>query len=254
MHSTSLSKESLVRVQGLNLVLRPDFYRSTNWRDLFVRFSKSPLETIVQGKDRLHLLKDISFDVQPGDRIGLLGVNGTGKTTLCRCIAGIYQPSTGTVQTRGRVQAVFDTSVGLNPELTGRENAHLMVEFLYPTDSDRHRMADEALTFADLREFADAPFRLYSNGMQARLCLSLVSCKPWDILILDEVFAGADAFFRDKIAARILKMIENSGAVIFVSHSAEEIRKVCNRVIILDQGHLVFDGAVEEGLRRYESR
>jgi ABC-type polysaccharide/polyol phosphate transport system ATPase subunit len=184
--------------------------------------------------------------------VGLLGVNGTGKTSLCRCIAGIYAPTSGKIAMNGRLRAIFDTAVGIQPELTGMENARLLAELIYPeSDYDRERLVQEATEFSELGKFLDVPYRLYSNGMQARLCLSLISSQPCDLLILDEVFDGADAFFREKIAARILKMISRSGAVLFVSHGADQIQRVCNRLIVIRDGSIAHDGDVEEGLALY---
>jgi ABC-type polysaccharide/polyol phosphate transport system ATPase subunit len=183
-----------------------------------------------------------------------LGVNGTGKTSLCRCLAGIYTPNQGEVIVHGQVRAIFDTQIGIQPDLTGRENAELLAEFIYPEDHHEHKqMIEEALTFSELGQFVDMPYRLYSNGMQARLCLSMISCKPCDLLILDEVFDGADIFFREKIATRVMKMVAESGACIFVSHDSGQIRKVCNRLIVLQKGQVIHDGDVEAGLKIYES-
>lgn len=250
MPSTSTS-ETILSVERLNLVFYASVHRSWTWKDAFTRLSSDPLGTLLSEKDRLHVARDFTFDVKRGDRIGLIGVNGAGKTSLCKCIAGLYAPTTGKMKRNGQVRAIFDTSVGVNPELTGRENARLLAEFMYPFEDDREAIVTEALEFSELGKFIDMPYKLYSNGMQTRLCLSLVSGRPCDLLVLDEVFDGADAYFKSKISVRVKKMIERSGAVIFVSHSDGQIREVCNRVILLDQGRIVHDGDVTEGLRIY---
>jgi ABC-type polysaccharide/polyol phosphate transport system ATPase subunit len=200
------------------------------------------------------VLQGISFNLKKGDRVGILGVNGTGKTSLCRCIAGIYSPTSGRILHGGVVRAVFDTAIGIFPDLSGRENAKIIAHLLYPDNASEHpEIIEEALEFSELGKFIDVPYRLYSNGMQARLCLSLVSSRPCDILILDEVFDGADVFFREKISVRILNMIEKSGSVLFVSHAADQVARACNRVLVLDRGKLIFDGPVSEGLIKYET-
>lgn len=228
-------------------------YRPNSFRDLFTKTVHDPVGAYLNVPDRLHILKNLSFTVNRGTRLGLLGLNGTGKSSLCRCIAGIYHPSSGSVKVRGRVQGVFDTAMGIIPELTGRENAELLVQFLYPHLALQHNeIILEALEFSELRKFADVPFKFYSNGMQARLYLSLISSQPVDLLILDEVFDGADAFFREKVSARIEKLIESSGAVIFVSHQADQIRRVCNRLIVLDSGRIAADGDVAQGIAFYQ--
>jgi ABC-type polysaccharide/polyol phosphate transport system ATPase subunit len=245
------SKE-LLRVEGLHLAFRANIRRSHSWREAFTRAAKDPVGAFLADRDRLHILNDINFTVKAGERVALVGVNGSGKTSLCRCIAGIYHPNKGTIRRNGLVRAIFDTAVGILPELTGRENAHLLATFLYPEHhANLPSIVEEALEFSELGQFLDMPFKLYSNGMQARLCLSMISCLPCDLLILDEVFDGADFFFKEKISKRILKMIESSGAVVFVSHSAEQVEAVCNRLVLVQNGKIAFDGNVKEGLRFY---
>ena len=246
MPSTSTSRRLLVSGRGLRLSFRTDIYRPWTWKEAASRLGQAPRKI-----EELKVLDGIDFDVFEGERVGILGVNGVGKTSLCRCVAGFYQPTAGKVRVHGEVRAIFDTAFGIQPELTGRENAELLSEFLYPGDFDKTELIEDALDFSELGHFLDVPFRLYSNGMQARLCLSLISCRPCDLLILDEVFEGADAFFRTKIARRILNMIEHSGAVLFVSHTPEQIKTVCNRLIVLHQGKIAFDGDVDEGLAFY---
>ena len=142
--------------------------------------------------------------------------------------------------------------VGIYPELTGRENANILIDFLYPDMKDRIAKLQEALDFSELGEFLETPFKYYSNGMQARLCLSVLTIEPTDLLILDEVFEGADQFFREKIATRVIKMIQDSGAVIFVSHSEDQLRRVCNRAVVINNGRVGFDGSLDEGFAYYQ--
>lgn len=257
MHSTftsnftSKNQEPILEVEKLNLVFRTSIYRSWTWRDAFTRIARNPLTWAHAESERLQVSKNISFKLYPGDRVALVGVNGTGKTSLCRCIAGFYTPTQGTVRLRGQVRPIFDTALGIYPELTGRENLKLLAHLLFPQEKDIEAICKDAMEFSELGSFLDVPFRMYSNGMQARLCLSLVSARPADLLILDEVFDGADQFFREKISQRILSMIEKSGAVIFVSHSANQIEKVCNRLIYLKHGQVAYDGPVAQGLDHY---
>ncbi len=236
----------------VNLTFKTDYYRSGSFRDSFTRLVKDPLSVLSTPRDRLHVTRNVSLSAKIGERIGIMGLNGSGKTTLCRCIAGMYLPTTGSVERRGIMRAIFDTSIGIHAELTGRENARLLAEFMYPEVEDKHSLVEDALTFSGLGRFVDVPYRNYSNGMQARLCLSIISACPCDLLILDEVFDGADSHFREKVTARILNVIRGSGVVLFVSHSPEQVRLVCNRVLVLDKGEKAFDGPVEEGIAFYE--
>lgn len=248
----SLPSDTILSVRDLHLVFRPDVYRASSWRDVFTRAVQDPLGMILNQSNRLHVLQGISFDIKRGDRVALIGVNGTGKTSLCRCIAGIYHQSSGQIQVSGTIRAIFDTGVGVHPELTGRENAALLAEFMYARENVDHKaLLEEALEFSELGKFLDVPFKTYSNGMQTRLCLSIISGLPAELLILDEVFEGADVFFREKVSTRILNLIHRSGAALFVSHSEEQLRKVCNRAIVLEKGHIVYDGNVDGGLKYY---
>jgi ABC-type polysaccharide/polyol phosphate transport system ATPase subunit len=246
------TSNTLLKISHLNISFPLGVYRSKSWRDLFTDFSKDPLKAAKTRNDIVHVARDISFEVKNGERIGLLGINGAGKTSICRAIAGMYRPNSGTIEMNGRVRAIFDTQVGILPELTGRENARLLVRFLFPHEDDTDSVAEEALAFSELGRFVDVPYKLYSNGMQARLCLSIISARPSDLLILDEVFDGADAYFREKASRRVLEMIERSGGVIFVSHSPDQIKRACKRVMVLEQGRIAYDGSVEGGLEYYQ--
>lgn len=245
--------KDLIEVDRVNLVLRTKIFRNWTFRDALVNIGKqgfSPGQT-----DRLHILKDLSLNVKQGDRIGILGINGAGKTTLCRTIAGFYKPYSGKILKRGQIRAVFDTHLGVREDLTGRENLNLLAEFLYPGDKATQREAvASAAEFSELKEFLDAPYRVYSSGMQTRLSLSLVTAKPAEILILDEIFDGADQFFREKVSHRMRSVIDNSGAVLFVSHIPSQVMDICNRAIVLESGSLIFDGKVAEGLDFYAKR
>ncbi len=246
-----LDQELLIEVKNLSMAFQTSFHHDSV-RDLFIKFMQNPLKGILRPKERLHVLQDISFSVRKGEVVGLLGINGTGKTTLCRCVADIYKPQSGTLKTRGNVRAVFDTSIGSNQELTGKENSTLLASIMFPHIKSHTKLLEDAFEFSELEHFLDMPIKTYSKGMLARLFLSLVSAVPSDILILDEVFDGADAFFQQKIANRVHEMIKASGAVLFVSHSNDQVAKICNRVLVFEKGKIAFDGDVNKGIDYYE--
>jgi ABC-type polysaccharide/polyol phosphate transport system ATPase subunit len=249
--STSENPEVLVKVSNVDLVFKTDMYRSQSLRDVFVSATTHPIDFLIKPRDRIHIIKDMSFEIRRGDRVGIIGVNGAGKTTICRCIARMYVPNRGKIDTFGKVRAIFEPGIGVIPELTGRENVELLSKLIYPGDPDRKAIVEEAMKFSELGQFLDIAYKYYSKGMQARLCLSLVSAKPCDVIILDEVFDGADIFFREKMARRVLNLIKESGAALFVSHSPEQVHEVCNRVLLIDHGKIIFDGPVKEGLEKY---
>ncbi len=251
---SSLSSSSIASIQGLNLVYEVDHYRNQSVRDLFIGLIGSPLETLKSRQKYYHVLEDINIEVLDGDRIGLIGINGAGKTSLCRCIAGMITPDKGSVKVSGKIRAIFDTGIGVVPDLTGRENAEIITSLLYPEVSfeERKKIIENSLEFSELGDFLDVPYLKYSKGMQTRLSLSLVSARGCDLLILDEVYDGADIFFQEKVSKRVLKMIQDSGAVIFVSHSIDQVKAACNRLIILDKSRVIYDGSVESGILLYK--
>jgi len=254
MNSISQSKK-ILSVKDLNLFFNVDYYRNITVRDMFVNAVTHPVNFFFNQKEKYHVLKNINLELEKGDRVGILGVNGAGKSTLCRCIAGLLEPNSGEVSTSGSVRAVFDSNVGIVPELTGRENAYLMSHFLYPNLSKEEReiVVTESMEFSELGERLDIPFQKYSKGMQTRLSLSLISARPCDLLILDEVFDGADMFFQEKVSVRVTDLIMKSGAVIFVSHQPEQMIDLCNRLIIINNSQVIFDGDVKKGMTIYRS-
>ena len=247
--------ETILEVSNLNIQYELEFHRNDSLRDFFVGVVNGPLQTLFGNRDILHIVKDFNLTLRRGERLGILGVNGTGKTSLCRAIAGMLYPSSGEVTLQGEVRAIFNTNVGVQPELTGRENATLLAYFLYPgvRRGELRAIVEESLEFSELGKFVDTPFKNYSKGMQARLCLSLVTSRTTDLLILDEVFDGADHFFQQKVAARTLKIIRESGAAILVSHTPEQLEQACNRAIVLGKGGILFDGDVQEAIAFYHS-
>lgn len=252
MNSTYASEGPILKVENLNIAYK--LFRDPQYslKEKFIQSCKNPLRFFYQDYDLLHLVQDFNLKLYNGDRLGLLGVNGTGKTSICRHIAGMHGQQKS-VQVRGSLRVIFDTEVGIIPELSGRDNAHLLAKLIFTelNPNEINLAVQDALEFSELGDFIDIPFKNYSKGMKARLFLSLISAAPSDLLILDEVFDGADLFFGKKIAERVTKMIEASGAVIFVSHSLEQIRKTCNRVLVLNDYKIGYEGEVESGIDYY---
>ncbi len=251
MNSISTSKPVL-KIKDLTISYNFSRYRVVGVRDLFVNFITSPFNFLFTRQQKIDVLKDFSLEVQEGEIVGILGINGAGKTTLCRTIAGMY----GTrkeIEVEGLLRAIFDTASVVQPELSGRENAWIITNILYShlPKKERLEIVEDSLNFTELDQFVDSPFKIYSKGMKVRLFLSIVSARPCGLLILDEVFNGADRYFNEKISSRIRAVIKESGAVLFISHSEEIIRDVCNRIIVIGKQKLLFDGGVEEGIAFY---
>lgn len=248
-----LSSDTVVEIKNLSLAFEMEVFHHDSLRDLFVRTLTNPLKALAGPQRTLKIFEDINLDIKKKERVGIIGVNGAGKTTLCRCISGMLRPDKGSVAVDGTIRAIYNPSIPILPELTGRENAELMAKILYPNLSpiELTEVVQESIDFSEIGRFVDTPFKNFSKGMQARLCLSLISSRPCDLLILDEVYDGADEFFRRKISQRTQDLIENSGAAIFVTHSPEQLEAVCNRAIVLNNARIEFDGSVNKAINYY---
>ncbi|MFA6237020.1 MAG: ATP-binding cassette domain-containing protein [Bacteriovorax sp.] len=247
------NKKIVLDIQNLKLAFPLRLITTSSVRDVFISTMMGPFS---KKYDRNYFLalNDINLKIYEGDRIGLIGVNGSGKSTLCRCISGFYKPQDGKIERKGKIRALFESSIGLYPELSGRENARILAEIYYPEYlSTLDEIISESLDFSELKEFIDAPIKTYSKGMMVRLTLSLLSAKPADLLILDEVFDGADEFFREKLSERIKLLIENSNSVIFVSHYEAQVQSVCNRAILISEGTILHDGDIAKAYAIYRS-
>ncbi len=245
------SDNLMIEVKNLDLAFPLKTFTENSFKETFISLVKNPF-SVFSEKRSFFALKDICFKAQRGDRIGLLGLNGAGKSTLCRCLSGFYTPPRGEVLLKGKVRALFDPSLSIFPELSGRENVKVLAQIFYDNKTnDIEKIIQESIEFSELGEFIDVPIKAYSKGMLLRLSLSLLSATPADILILDEVFDGADEFFREKLSQRIKKLINESGVVIFVSHQGDQLIEVCNRSLLLNRGKIVFDGPPQESLRIY---
>ena len=186
-----------------------------------------------------YALSDVSFDVKKGEFLGIIGRNGSGKSTLLKIIAGIYHADSGEVKVNGHIVPFLELGVGFNPELTARENIFLNGTILGLTRKEIHRKFDDIVEFAEIGDFLDTPVKNFSSGMYVRLAFSIAMEVEADIYILDEVLSVGDVGFQRKSIARLEKLISNGATVIFVSHSMDQIRKYCERVVWLDGGKVV---------------
>ena len=204
-------------------------------------------------KDEFWALKDVTFDLRKGERLGIVGVNGGGKSTLLRLISGIFPPDRGRICHRGRVGALIAVGAGFHPHMTGRENIYLKGTILGMTRNEIDSKIDEIVEFSEIGEFLDAPVNTFSSGMRMRLGFSIAMfCEP-DILLVDEVLSVGDISFRNKSLRKMAELRDRANALIFISHNLEQVSVLCDRVIILHKGRIVFDGDTHEGLVMYEN-
>ena len=207
-----------------------------------------------QSRTVVQALRDVSFSLDPGDRLGLVGSNGAGKSTLLRAVAGIYEPVLGQVRIQGAMNALLDTNLGMNGDLTGREN--IMLRGLYDglTRPQITRLEDDVQAFADLGEFLDLPVRFYSSGMVVRLGFGLATAIRPQVLLMDEWFMAGDTAFQDKAHARLESIVRGSEILVITSHNASIILDWCTRVIWLDGGRVRADGPPLEVVSAYLGR
>jgi len=198
-------------------------------------------------------LRDVSFAVEPGSALALIGRNGSGKSTLLRVVAGIIKPTQGRVEVGGRIGTLLELGAGFHPDFTGRENVYLNGSILGLRRKYIRERFDEIVAFAELEDFIDVPVRTYSSGMFMRLGFAVASHLDADVLLLDEVFAVGDGAFQRKCLDRILEFKRSGGTIVFVSHDASAVERLCERAILLREGRVAFDGATHEALTEYQT-
>ena len=196
-------------------------------------------------------LRDVSFHLRPGDRLGLIGGNGAGKTTLLRALAGIYEPVVGHVHVQGTLGALLDPNLGMNPELTGRENIMLRGLYAGMSKAAIARLEDDVRAFAELDQFMDLPMRIFSSGMVVRLGFALATAIRPQVLLMDEWFLAGDAAFMAKARLRLEDMVRGAEILVLSTHQPQVIMDWCSRVIRMDQGRVVDDGPAGEVMLRY---
>jgi ABC-type polysaccharide/polyol phosphate transport system ATPase subunit len=196
-------------------------------------------------------LRDVTFHVQPGSAVGLVGRNGSGKTTLLRLISGIIKPTSGTVAAGGRIGSLLELGAGFHPDLTGRENVFLNGSIHGLKRVYIREQLDAIVAFAGLEEFIDLPVRTYSSGMYMRLGFAIAAHIDADVLLLDEVFAVGDEQFQRKCFGKIFEFKQRGGTIVFVSHDAAAVERLCDRAILLRDGAVEFDGPTHDAIVRY---
>ncbi len=199
--------------------------------------------------DTFDAVSDVSFTIEQGEAVGLMGLNGSGKSTLLKLISGVMKPDKGEVLTRGRIAGLIATGAGFHPSLTGRDNVYLNAAILGMSEAETKRKFDEIVEFADIGKFLDTPVGHYSSGMFSRLGFAVAVHTDSDIFLVDEVLAVGDRPFKRKCTARMDEIRKEGRTMLYVSHAAASVRKMCDRVLVLEKGKLGFDGPVNEGIR-----
>ncbi len=196
-------------------------------------------------------LRDVSLEVEPGDAVGLVGRNGSGKTTLLSLIAGIITPTSGRVEAGGRVASLLELGAGFHPDFSGRENVYLNGSLYGLKRRLIDQRFDEIVAFAELERFIDNPVRTYSSGMYMRLGFAVAAHIDADVLLLDEVFAVGDEEFQRKCFGKIFEYKQRGGTIVFVSHDAASVERLCRRAVLLRNGYVELDGSAQEAIAHY---
>ncbi|HEY5902176.1 MAG TPA: ABC transporter ATP-binding protein [Anaerolineales bacterium] len=198
-----------------------------------------------------HALRNVTFEVRRGEFLGIIGPNGAGKSTLLKVITGVLDKTSGAYESQGKVLSLLELSGGMDDDLTGRENVIRSAQLLgFPDSYSKERM-EEIAAFAELGDFFDRPLLAYSSGMRIRLAFSLFAFLDCDILILDEVLAVGDIFFKQKCYARLEELIARETAIVLVTHSTGVVRRYCQQVLVMDQGRVIFEGETDAAIQKY---
>lgn len=199
----------------------------------------------------LWALRNVDLDIEPGESVGIIGQNGSGKSTCLKLIAGILRPQSGTVETSGKVASMLELGAGFHPDFTGRENVYLNASIYGMSEREVDDRLDEIVDFAELADFIEMPVKTYSSGMSMRLAFAVASHVNPDILLLDEVLAVGDEAFQRKCLGRIFDYLHGGGTLVFVSHDPQTVERVCRRAVLLDGGAIVEDGTPADVLATY---
>lgn len=237
----------IVSVKNISLKFKMEQNRANSLKEFCVRWLKRDLKS-----EDFWALTDVSFDVEKGDVIGIIGHNGAGKSTLLKVISGIMKPTKGTIEAHGNIVPMLELGSGFDMELSGRENIYLNGAILGYSEEFLNEKYDEIVAFSELGNFIEAPLRTYSSGMLARLAFSVACIVEPEILIVDEILSVGDVDFQEKSRARMMDLMTGGTTVFFVSHSLKQIRQMCNKVVWLEHGKIQAIGKTGEICDKYE--
>ena len=213
-----------------------------SFKEAFIAKIKKKISTSFQA------LQDVTFTVQEGESVAILGYNGSGKSTLLKLIAGVLEPDQGKILTRGRVAGLIEVGAGFHPDLSGRENVYLNAAILGMNKAEIDARFDDIVAFSEIEEFIDSEVKHYSSGMFLRLAFSVAIHVDLDILLVDEILAVGDAPFREKCRKKIRQLVDEGKTMVVVSHDTNTVKDLCDRGIVIKKGVKIFDGPVAEAV------
>ncbi|MCI8299153.1 MAG: ABC transporter ATP-binding protein [Lachnospiraceae bacterium] len=238
--------KEVVKVDHVGMKFNLSQEKIDSIKEYFIKFVKREIKY-----DEFWALKDINFTLNKGERLGILGLNGAGKSTLLKVIAGVFKPTEGKVTRRGVLAPMLELGAGFDMQYTGAENIYLYGSVLGYSKEFIDERYQEIVDFSELKKFIDVPLKNYSSGMRARLGFSIATVVEPDILILDEVLSVGDAKFRKKSEKKVMDMFDKGVTVLFVSHSLEQVERLCNKAMILEHGRMLEYGEIEKVAEAY---
>ncbi len=252
----NMTNRPIIRVHNVSKHYNPAIYRPS-LRHEATQLAKRAIQRNAEVGWRagtFWALNDVSFEIERGESVAIMGRNGAGKTTLLRILSGVTAPSAGTVEVNGRFASLLGLGAGFNKEHTGRQNIYLNCAIFGVEPDEVDTFIDDIVEFSELGDFIEEPVKTYSSGMTARLGFSIAVHILPDMIFLDEVLAVGDSAFREKSTERLFELLQGNATLLFVSHSARAVSQLCNRAILLEQGNLIFDGDTEEAIEIYNAR
>lgn len=240
--------EIAIKVENVGIEFNLNKEKVDNLKEYVIKFLKRELNYT-----KFWALRNVSLEVEKGDKVGIIGLNGAGKSTLLKIISGVIKPTEGDVTVKGTIVPLLELGSGFDQEYTGKENIYLKGSLLGYSKEYLDSKYDEIVEFSELEEFIDVPLKNYSTGMSARLAFSIATVVNPQIMILDEVLSVGDAKFREKSLSRMSELLEQDVTVLFVSHTLEQVKELCNKAIWLENGRVIMQGSVEEVCNSYEN-
>lgn len=233
-------EDTIIKVDHVSMRFNLSSEKVDNIKEYFIRKVKKKIRY-----DEFWALQDIDFEVKRGDSVALIGLNGCGKSTLLKTIAGVLKPTKGKIVVKGSIAPMIELGAGFDMDLTARENVFLNGAILGYSRKEMEEFYDSIVDFSELEEFMDVPIKNFSSGMHARLAFSIATIGTPDILIVDEVLSVGDFRFQEKCEKRIQSMMKDDTTILFVSHSIDQVKKICKRAIWIEKGHIREDGLSE---------
>ena len=244
-----MDKDVAISVNNVTMTFNLNKEKVDNLKEYVIKLITRKLEY-----KKFYALKDINFQIKKGEHLAIMGLNGAGKSTLLKTIVGVYKPVSGSVEKCGVIAPLLELGAGFEPNYTGEENIYLYGSILGYDRSYIQQKFDEIVEFSELGNFIKVPIKNYSSGMKARLGFSIATAVEPDILILDEVLSVGDAGFRKKSLAKVQSLFDKGVTVLFVSHSIEQVRAICDKAILLEHGEIIAQGDLDEVIPVYEQK